>query len=349
MIANTEIDSFMSKFKHLLHNGFQATLTFVAKDKEAFVTLKAGLGLCYDYNVAVKSDVVHRHSHSPKPRSPAYQRRQEKRRVEKLFKEACVEKKHGVVIDGTAGGMTAKVVNSIDELDCTNNIKSDASNIENTVKSNEFSNIDTTEKDVEAKAMDVVNNSEAKLPLTAQVEEESSILRTEPISTDNRNCSDNSLQDNTDADDNLLIENESSKVNEVMNDDDVDVSVVEKLSEIVHENDDSVAASAEVTVYATVNFDHSPRDVLSSNDLKTIEGIVYRHEHLRRNIKKLEFGSYDTGRGNDGYHHRLSLKLYVDTSCLWNNPRTYIWKFLGQDEWKTGNGTMVTLNRINIK
>ena len=60
MVANLEIDSFTSKFKNLLHNGLQATLTFEAKDGEAFVNLKAGLGLYNDYNVAVKSDVVHR-------------------------------------------------------------------------------------------------------------------------------------------------------------------------------------------------------------------------------------------------------------------------------------------------
>ena len=86
MVANLEIDSFTAKFKSLLHNGKQATLTFEAKDREAFVNLKAGQGLSYDHNVAVKSDVVHRrHSYfpksPPKSRSPAYLRRQEKRRV----------------------------------------------------------------------------------------------------------------------------------------------------------------------------------------------------------------------------------------------------------------------------
>ena len=33
-----EIDSFMSKFKHLLNNGFKATMTFEADNGEAFVT-----------------------------------------------------------------------------------------------------------------------------------------------------------------------------------------------------------------------------------------------------------------------------------------------------------------------
>ena len=98
-------------------------------------------------------------------------------------------------------------------------------------------------------------------------------------------------------------------VNEIVNDG--DVSVVETLCETVDKIDDSVVA-AEVAVYATVNFDHSPQDVLSSNDLKTVEGIVHRHEHLRRNIKKFEFGSYDTGRGSNGYHHTI----FLVSSCM---------------------------------
>ena len=72
------------------------------------MNLKAGQGLSYDHNVAVKSDVVHRrHSYFPKTlhksRSPAYPRRQEKRRVKNNYTEACADKKHTVDIDNTAG------------------------------------------------------------------------------------------------------------------------------------------------------------------------------------------------------------------------------------------------------
>ena len=40
-----EIDSFTSKFKSLLVNGFKATLTFEAENGEASITLKAGLNI----------------------------------------------------------------------------------------------------------------------------------------------------------------------------------------------------------------------------------------------------------------------------------------------------------------
>ena len=80
-----------------------------------------------------------------------------------------------------------------------------------------------------------------------------------------------------------------------------------------------------------------------------IEGIVSRHDHLRKNVKHIEFGSYSSGRGSDGFHHRMSLKLSVDTSSLWDNPRMYVWKFLAQQEWKLGDGCLVTFNRIHVK
>ena len=43
-VTIAEIDSFTSKLKALLANGFEATLTMEAIKVEAFVTLKAGLG-----------------------------------------------------------------------------------------------------------------------------------------------------------------------------------------------------------------------------------------------------------------------------------------------------------------
>ena len=76
-----EIDSFTSKFKALLANGFQATLTLEAVEGEAFVTLRAGLGKKVWPTVAgtpvPKQDLIKR------PRSPSYYRRQEKRKLDR--------------------------------------------------------------------------------------------------------------------------------------------------------------------------------------------------------------------------------------------------------------------------
>ena len=103
------------------------------------------------------------------------------------------------------------------------------------------------------------------------------------------------------------------------------------------------------TVWTLVNFESCQKPSLSTNDFKAVEGIFTRLEHLKKNIVKIEFGNYRSSRENDFFFHDLSVKFLVDTSRLWDSPRAYIWKFLGQDEWKLGDGTMITVNRIHVK
>ena len=69
-------------------------------------------------------------------------------------------------------------------------------------------------------------------------------------------------------------------------------------------------------------------------DIKRVEEILTCYDHLRRNILKIDFVQYSTTRNEDGFCHKLDLKLIVDTSGLWENARPYVWKFLGQQEWK---------------
>ena len=106
-----------------------------------------------------------------------------------------------------------------------------------------------------------------------------------------------------------------------------------------------------VTVYAKANFSQCTREALSSNDLKALEGIYYRSDHLRRNFRSVECGSYRSHRSeSEGLlDHVLDIKFTVDTSRLWENARSYTWKHLGQYEWKLNDGTIVTFNRIHVK
>ena len=111
--------------------------------------------------------------------------------------------------------------------------------------------------------------------------------------------------------------------------------------------------NTEILVYAQIEFDCSPTSKLTGDDLKNFEGIMFRHDHLRRNVKKIDYGQYTTRDGNDGrsrsYTHILNLKLVVDSASLWETPRSYIWRHIGRDEWKLVNGTVVTVNRIHTK
>ena len=77
-MAHCEVDSFVTKFKHLWHAGFKATLTVEAVGGEASVVLTAGLG-----PIPPPLHVPRHHAqHSRWPyRGPSYQRRQETRQA----------------------------------------------------------------------------------------------------------------------------------------------------------------------------------------------------------------------------------------------------------------------------
>ena len=84
--TNCEIDSFTAKFKLLIKHGRKATLTFDTIDGEVFATLKAGLGSNYLSTAVVDNSLFtqnNRDTLNRKSRSPAYIRRQERRRFER--------------------------------------------------------------------------------------------------------------------------------------------------------------------------------------------------------------------------------------------------------------------------
>ena len=82
-----------------------------------------------------------------------------------------------------------------------------------------------------------------------------------------------------------------------------------------------------------------------------VKGIVHRNDHMKKNVKSIKFAEYRTFRSRQEnlFDHSLWIRLLVDTSQLWENGRSYIWKHLGQQEWKLGDGTVVTANRIHVK
>ena len=81
--GKVELESFFTKFKSLLDNGYNATLTLESVRGEAFVFLKAGLGPIINpiasngQNVQPGKGSMYQ---SQRHRSPSYRRRQERRR-----------------------------------------------------------------------------------------------------------------------------------------------------------------------------------------------------------------------------------------------------------------------------
>ena len=111
MACNSELNSFLYKFKNLQFAGIEATLTLESKDGKAFVSLKADLGhlpppQCPQPPPFLGNDGFHPRQY----RGPAYFRRQEKR---KAAREAA-EKDATKAAQACGGGADPVVMETVD-------------------------------------------------------------------------------------------------------------------------------------------------------------------------------------------------------------------------------------------
>ena len=104
-----------------------------------------------------------------------------------------------------------------------------------------------------------------------------------------------------------------------------------------------------VVVHATAVVENTPGEILTQADATNLKKLIFREKHLQQNIVKLEFGRQQSEFRNNTFKHSLEIKLFVSTQQLWEGPRSYIWKHLGQNEWSKQNGSSVVFNRIHVK
>ena len=181
-------------------------------------------------------------------------------------------------------------------------------------------------------------------------------LKDEPIADDTEKV-DESITDNSNLENSDEIEVSSNEITDLTdNTSTVDNDVAEKLCNVNEEFKNvqvsvETAKSSETIVHATVNFDSCLSRSLQVKDYQFVESIVSRYDHLKQNIQKIEFGACRTyvDKEKNAFNHSLAIKLFVDSSQLWQGARSYVWKFLGQDEWKKNDGTVLTVNRIHVK
>ena len=143
----TEIDSFSSKFKALVANGLKATLTLEADGSEVFATLKAGIGS--NLLTAVQAAAMREtQSFMKRSRSPAYYRRQEKRKLERL-QGIKAEQAKTVVTQEVHTIENAVLENADGDLHEAEKAKDFGNTIEETAKSNDFrSNLKSLKCDI---------------------------------------------------------------------------------------------------------------------------------------------------------------------------------------------------------
>ena len=105
-----------------------------------------------------------------------------------------------------------------------------------------------------------------------------------------------------------------------------------------------------VVVHATATFENCPDSELYQDYVESLSRFIFSKEHLKINICNVET-SYISSRQfrNNMYTHIMSVKLSVLTGGLWEGPRAYLWKHLGDDTWTRGNQTKIILVKIHVK
>ena len=102
-----------------------------------------------------------------------------------------------------------------------------------------------------------------------------------------------------------------------------------------------------VIVHAIGLVENSPEEIC---DYKQIYELVTRELHMRTNIAEVNISHQSTRKFRTNlFTHTVSLDLTVKTAALWDSPRQYVWKHLGQSDWKKKDGTMIKFVRIHVK
>ena len=97
-----------------------------------------------------------------------------------------------------------------------------------------------------------------------------------------------------------------------------------------------------VVVDATATFENCLDSELFQEYVESLSRFIFSKEHLKRNICKVET-SYISSRQfrNNTFTHIMSVKLSVMTGGLWEGPRSYLWRHLGDDTCTRGNQTKI--------
>ena len=119
----------------------------------------------------------------------------------------------------------------------------------------------------------------------------------------------------------------------------VNVSVAEEVQEPIKE--------AIEKVHATDVIENSPDEKC---DWQEIYNLVVKEHHMRNNIVDIKMNHESSRKFRSNlFTHTVSMILTAKTVALWESPRQYVWKHLGQNEWKKKNGTAIKFVRIHLK
>ena len=105
-----------------------------------------------------------------------------------------------------------------------------------------------------------------------------------------------------------------------------------------------------VVIHGTVIIDKSPFNLLAQEEVDSISRFITQKEHMKKNIMNIEYNLLSSINSECGlFRHTISLRLFVKTVNLWETPRSYVFRHVGQDTWERGNGSDIRITRIHRK
>ena len=120
----------------------------------------------------------------------------------------------------------------------------------------------------------------------------------------------------------------------LMNDNDSNLANVNTNSSVNisdGQSTDVVKSDVEL-VHATVIIENSPYPTFVNDELQSMIRFLTQKDHLKRNIMHIEYNHQSTREfRNNGFKHVVGLKVMVKTADLWETPRRYLWRNVGQD------------------
>ena len=102
-------------------------------------------------------------------------------------------------------------------------------------------------------------------------------------------------------------------------------------------------------VHATATFEKSPFQSFSNEEWDSLLRCIVDKDHLKRNVVDVQCCGTSSRQAFEGFKHTVEVLIKVKTEALWESPRSYLWRHLGQDGWTRGNGTKISLTRIHQK
>ena len=106
----------------------------------------------------------------------------------------------------------------------------------------------------------------------------------------------------------------------------------------------------DATVHGTAIIEDSSNRQVNNEMYKATWGIIDSKEHIQRNVSKIRVVNVNSNEvSNSKFKHELLITFTVNSSRLWDSPRCYLWKHLGNSEWKLPDGSKVKFVRIHQK